>query len=118
MIHYKLTTTEDLYLSIGKNIRRIRKERNMTQEQIADAVGGDQNYISKIENGRARPGLSVYLKIANVFHISIDCLLVDIMETNFKGCQSTFSEQSLHQPEQELAQKLLDAIFQYLQEKE
>lgn len=36
--------------------------------------------ISKIETGKARPGLSIYLQIANVFHVSIDYFLMDTLE--------------------------------------
>ena len=52
----------------------------MTQEQLAEKINGDQKMISKIETGKARPGLSIYLQIANVFHVSIDYFLMDTLE--------------------------------------
>lgn len=54
-----LISPEKLYPLMGKAIKRLRREHDMTQEQLAELVGGDQNYISKIESGKARPGLGL-----------------------------------------------------------
>lgn len=115
-----LISPDKLYPLIGRTIKRLRHERNMTQEQLAELVGGDQNYISRIESGKARPGLSTYLRIANAFQVSIDHFLADTIELNYKN--SINDEIANHiffdQAEQKLAQDILDRIFKYLQGKE
>jgi transcriptional regulator with XRE-family HTH domain len=37
---------------LGETIRRLRKENGLTQAQLAEAIGVDESYISKIETGR------------------------------------------------------------------
>lgn len=91
----------------------------MTQEQLAELIDGDQKYISRIEAGKAKPGLSFYLKIANVFHVSIDKFLIDAIEWEYS--QDNFGD-SVHQPlgntEEMLVQDILDAVLRYLYIKE
>lgn len=109
---------ERLYPLIGESIRRFRKQRNMTQKQLAELIGGDQKFISKIEIGKARPGLSTYLRIANAFQVSIDRFLTDTIKLTCEYSGEDMSKRaSLEQAEQKLTQNLLDTIFRYLQEK-
>lgn len=44
------TTTNTFMLLLAKNIRRIRKEKGLTQVQLADLIGYDSGTISNIEN--------------------------------------------------------------------
>lgn len=37
---------------LGETIRRLRKDNKLTQAQLAEAIGMDESYISKIETGR------------------------------------------------------------------
>ena len=57
--------------NIGLNIRKIRKQKNLTQIELAVAVGIDRSYLSEIENGRANPSISILYAIADVFEIDI-----------------------------------------------
>lgn len=86
MIQYKqsLISSEKLYHLIGKNIRHLRQQKNMTQEELAELIDGDQKYISKIESGKAKPRLTVYPKIANAFHVSIAQFLVDAIKPSLE----------------------------------
>lgn len=120
MIHYKkdLISSPKIYLLIGKNIRRLRQQQNLTQENLAELIDGDQKYISKIESGKARPQLTVYLKIANAFHVSVDRFLIGAIEPLAdlnKG--SIIHEIFPNQAEEDLTKDLLTVIFRYLEEK-
>lgn len=42
--------TKYIYVIVGKNIQRIRKEKGLTQVQLADLVGYNEGTISNIEN--------------------------------------------------------------------
>lgn len=63
------------YKDIGIRIREVRKERDMTQEQLAEAVGVGTTHISHIENGHTIPSVQVLIDIINVLGCSADKLL-------------------------------------------
>lgn len=60
---------------IGKNIRRLRKERGLTQEQLAEAVGVTVGAVSKWESGVSSPDIGMLPELADFFEISVDVLL-------------------------------------------
>ena len=60
---------------LGENLRRIRKEKGMTQEDICDALGLDRGYISSIENGKRNPTLSTLKKLADALKVHVEELL-------------------------------------------
>lgn len=62
-------------LNIQENIRNLRKERKLTQEQLAEALGITVGAVSKWESGANTPDLSVIAELADFFEISIDALL-------------------------------------------
>lgn len=49
---------------VGGNVRRLRHERGMTQEQLAFEARLDLTYIGGIERGRRNPSLLVMVRIA------------------------------------------------------
>lgn len=60
---------------IGKNIKTIRQEKNMTQEALADALFVTRQTVSNYENGRSRPDLDMLLKIAEVLETDVNAIL-------------------------------------------
>ena len=60
--------------TIGQVIRRLRKERGITQEEMADMLGVTAQAVSKWENDVGIPDVSQLVPIANLFDISIDTL--------------------------------------------
>ena len=67
--------TGSVYLIFGQNIQEYRKKQGRTQEELATALDCDQKYVSRLENGYARPTLDICLRIANFLQVSIDDLL-------------------------------------------
>ena len=67
--------------SIGKNIRKLRKERNLTQEELAELLNITSQAISKWENETGMPDISQIIPLASVFGVSTD-LLFGISSTN------------------------------------
>lgn len=45
----------DMRLLVGRNLKRIRVERGLTQEELAERSGFSQQYISDMEHGRRDP---------------------------------------------------------------
>lgn len=62
-------------VKIGKFIAELRKSRNMTQEQLGQKIGVSFKTISKWENGRGLPELSLLKPLSEELNISINELL-------------------------------------------
>lgn len=62
-------------LSLSSNISRLRKERSMTQEQLAEALGVTFASVSKWERGAATPELNLIAEMADLFGVSLDALV-------------------------------------------
>ena len=60
---------------LGKNLKRIRKEKGITQGDIVRALGMDRAFVSNIENGKANPTLATITKLAKFLGISPNGLL-------------------------------------------
>jgi transcriptional regulator with XRE-family HTH domain len=60
---------------LGLAIKRLRLQRNLTQQQLADASGLDIRYIGSIERGQRNPTFGVLQGIASVFHMKTSDLL-------------------------------------------
>jgi len=60
---------------LGKNMKRIRAKKKMSQGDIARALGVDRGYISNIENGKKNPTIATIQKLANALGVSADKLL-------------------------------------------
>ena len=57
-------------------LKNLRESKNMTQEQLANAIGVERSSIGKYEGTKDNgPSLDVLKKIASFFHVSIDYLL-------------------------------------------
>lgn len=63
------------YLDIGKRIRKVRIEKGITQEQLAERVCSGTTHISHIETGNTIPSLKTFLAIVNALEVSPDELL-------------------------------------------
>ena len=57
---------------IGKFISALRKEKNMTQIELANKLGITDRAISKWENGRGLPDISLFEPLCNELNISIN----------------------------------------------
>ena len=62
-------------LQISENIRKMRKNRAMTQEQLAEALGVTVGAVYKWENGLSTPEIRMLVEIADFFDTSVDVLL-------------------------------------------
>ena len=62
-------------LTLAENIRAFRKERRLTQEQFAEAMGVTVGSVYKWETGQTTPELGMLVDIADFFDISMDVLL-------------------------------------------
>ncbi|MCM1263564.1 MAG: helix-turn-helix domain-containing protein [Butyrivibrio sp.] len=63
-------------MQIGEEIRQLRKLSGMTQEQLAEKLNVSRQALSKWENGASPPDIESMVKIAVLFQISLDELLL------------------------------------------
>ncbi|MDX6187754.1 helix-turn-helix transcriptional regulator [Flavobacterium sp. Fl-318] len=60
---------------IGKNIKRIREEKGLTQQSIADLIAMHRSNYSRVETGDRELSLEAVGKIAKYFNMTIDQLV-------------------------------------------
>ena len=69
MLPYVFSTTP-----VGQTIRRLRKERGLTQEELAEQLGVTAQAVSKWENETGMPDISQIVPLAGVFGVSTDVI--------------------------------------------
>lgn len=62
-------------MKFGKALSTLRKEADMTQNEMADKLNLSRQAISKYERGESFPDISVLVMIAELFHITLDQLI-------------------------------------------
>lgn len=59
-------------MGFQNNLRKLRKDKHLTQEQLARAVKIDRTTISSYERGLSEPTMTVLQNIANVFDVKVE----------------------------------------------
>ena len=54
----------DMRKLVGRNVKRIRQQKGLTQEQLAELSGFSQQYISSLEQGRRNPTIVTLYELA------------------------------------------------------
>lgn len=62
----------------SQNLQKLRSEKNLSQEQLADKIGVSRQTISAWESGKASPELDKITTISKLFSVSIDELVGEI----------------------------------------
>lgn len=60
---------------IGKFIKKLRKDNNLTQDELAKKLGVTYQAVSKWENGKSIPDIAILKTISELFNVNIDELL-------------------------------------------
>lgn len=69
-------------ISFGDNLNKLRKSKDLTQEEFAKAMRVSSQAVSKWERGETYPDMELLPVIANYFNISIDSLLMQNSKDN------------------------------------
>ncbi|MDD4705848.1 MAG: helix-turn-helix transcriptional regulator [Bacilli bacterium] len=70
-------------MNLSANLKKIRKENNLSQEDLAEKIGVSRQSVSKWESGQAYPEMDKMVQLCNLFKLNIDDLLnQDIEEVN------------------------------------
>ena len=72
-------------MKLGEKIQLLRKNHNMSQETLAQALKINRNCLSRIETGKSEPSISVIKNLSQIFNIDIVSLLdMDEKKVNSK----------------------------------
>ena len=63
---------------LAANIKRLRKEFNLTQMQLAEMVDIEIKYLQKLESGKKNPSIAIVLAIAEAFEADLNDLFLNI----------------------------------------
>ncbi len=97
-------------IEIGKQIRTQRLRHNMTQEQLADALGVSAQAVSKWETGAAMPDIAVLPALSAHFGVTIDELFALTDEAHFARIEAMMENEVL------LSREDLDYAVRFLRE--
>ena len=75
---------DNINLVLAENIQKFRKEKNMTQKELAEKLGVTYQAVSKWENATSAPDISFLPQLADVFGYTIDDLFSRITHQDFK----------------------------------
>lgn len=99
-------------MNIGTVIRTYRKEKNMTQEEMANRLGVTAPAVNKWEKGNSYPDITLLVPIARLLNISLDTLL---------SFQEELTEEEITQIIMEADQRLktesYEEVFQWAKQK-
>jgi len=62
---------------VGANVRRLRRERGLTQEDLAGEAGLAMRHMGRIERGESNPTLSMMAKLADVLGVHLTALFAE-----------------------------------------
>lgn len=63
-----------VYLRIGKNIRKYRLQKRLTQEKLSELISANDKFVGHVERGERVPSLKKLIKIAHLLEIDIKYL--------------------------------------------
>lgn len=68
-------------MKFGENLQKLRKEKGISQEQLAEQLGVTRQSVSKWESGASYPEMDKIVALCNMFHCDLDVLInKDVME--------------------------------------
>jgi len=100
--------SDPIDIAVGQRIRELRKERRITQTELANAIGLTFQQVQKYEKARNRISASKLVHIANIFDVDVATL--------FKTAQPTHSDDEGENEQEQLlscATNMSDEVRQH-----
>ena len=77
---FLLVNNEDILKVLGKNIKKIRKEKGYTQDYVAEQINVSTDLLRSIENGRNIGSITTLLNICNFLQVSPNTLFAELLD--------------------------------------
>ncbi|MCX5866109.1 MAG: helix-turn-helix domain-containing protein [Proteobacteria bacterium] len=101
----KVTEPDLLIKSLGDKVRTIRREKNLTQQELGNLSDLSYKYVGEIERAEKNPSIKVLSRIANALNVDlIELISFDLPSSLWEGA------------DQAARKKLLDRINRLLRE--
>ena len=103
-------------MNIGTNIKKLRRERDITQEQLAEYLNISVSSISQWECGKTTPDISLLAPLANIFEVSADLILgidVDMKEKRIEEIYTSAYNDSAAGYRERAAETLRKGLAEY-----
>ena len=75
-----LVNNEDILKVLGKNIKKVRKEKGYTQDYVAEQINVSTDLLRSIENGRNIGSITTLLNICNFLQVSPNTLFAELLD--------------------------------------
>ena len=103
-------------MHIGDTIRKLRKEKNVTQDVLANFLGVSYQSVSKWERGESYPDITLIPAIASFFGVTTDFLLgvntVD-RENRIKAYEEKYKTLTMQEKYEEASELMKEAIAEF-----
>jgi len=66
-----MQTRDKTLVVFGRNVARIRTEREFTQDKLAEKADLDRTFISGVERGLRNPGIKTVIRIAKALNVTV-----------------------------------------------
>lgn len=83
-------------MNIGEKIKQLRTEKNLTQPQLAEAIGIEQSYLSKLENDKSIPSADIFQAVLRGLSVDVGTFLQGIDESIIRGPLKQIPEVALY----------------------
>lgn len=94
-------------LAIGKRIADLRKLHGMTQDVLGEHLGITGKQIARVEYGTSSLTPKNYLKVSELFSVSLDYLFTGNLEKPLNDCVTEFLKQASYESQEAVWQFLL-----------
>lgn len=102
------------YRTIGINLRKIRVQNKLRQEDVAEKANLNVNYIGAVERVERIPSLETFVAILNAIGTSADVVLCDVLEKGYEVKNSLINEklQMLSKEDRNNIYEVLDVLIE------
>lgn len=83
-------------MSFGENLQRLRKEKGMSQERLAEILEVSRQAISKWESNAAYPETEKLIALSDLFGVSIDYLIKGDKSNGAEGSEDSTAVEEVH----------------------
>lgn len=103
-------------MNLAENIKKLRREKRLSQEQLAEMLNVSRQAVSKWESGKTYPDIENLILLKDIFNLTLDDLIInedknkseDIIESS-KSCTNNHIEYD--EEDDELSVNLMIACF-------
>lgn len=100
-------------IKIGAFLKELRKEKGMSQEQLAENFGVSSRSVSRWENGNTMPDISIIIELADFYEVDIRELLSGERESEEMNKDLKETLEMVADYTEEEKTKILDKVFLY-----